>query len=98
KVREQNPLLSKTSHIPIPITKHPHPQIIPFIIQTPQTQHTSTTFFQYLKQPPLQPTQLLISHPHKPLLSPITKSFTNLTSQTSQLHFLTNIFTTIPKK
>lgn len=42
--------------------------------------------------------QLVISDAHKGLVSAIRKSFTNVSWQRCQVHFLRNIFTTIPKK
>ncbi|HBL1872871.1 TPA: transposase, partial [Enterococcus faecium] len=56
------------------------------------------TFFEYLKERGLQGTELVISDAHKGLVSAIRKSFTNVSWQRCQVHFLRNIFTTIPKK
>nr|WP_267811010.1 transposase [Staphylococcus aureus] len=55
-------------------------------------------FFEYLKERGLQGTELVISDAHKGLVSAIRKSFTNVSWQRCQVHFLRNIFTTIPKK
>ena len=54
--------------------------------------------FEYLKERGLQGTELVISDAHKGLVSAIRKSFTNVSWQRCQVHFLRNIFTTIPKK
>ena len=53
--------------------------------------------FEYLKERGLQGTELVISDAHKGLVSAIRKSFTNVSWQRCQVHFLRNIFTTIPK-
>ena len=51
--------------------------------------------FEYLKERGLQGTELVISDAHKGLVSAIRKSFTNVSWQRCQVHFLRNIF--IPK-
>jgi putative transposase len=72
--------------------------IIGFMIQSGESEETWTTFFEYLKERGLQGTELVISDAHKGLVSAIRKSFTNVSWQRCQVHFLRNIFTTIPKK
>ena len=69
-----------------------------FMIQSGESEETWTTFFEYLKERGLQGTELVISDAHKGLVSAIRKSFTNVSWQRCQVHFLRNIFTTIPKK
>ncbi|WP_227709319.1 IS256 family transposase [Staphylococcus aureus] len=73
-------------------------EIIGFMIQSGESEETWTTFFEYLKERGLQGTELVISDAHKGLVSAIRKSFTNVSWQRCQVHFLRNIFTTIPKK
>ena len=68
------------------------------MIQSGESEETWTTFFEYLKERGLQGTELVISDAHKGLVSAIRKSFTNVSWQRCQVHFLRNIFTTIPKK
>uniref|UniRef100_A0AAE6EXJ3 Mutator family transposase n=20 Tax=Staphylococcus aureus TaxID=1280 RepID=A0AAE6EXJ3_STAAU len=73
--------------------------IIPILlVQSGESEETWTTFFEYLKERGLQGTELVISDAHKGLVSAIRKSFTNVSWQRCQVHFLRNIFTTIPKK
>ncbi|MGP0365581.1 IS256 family transposase [Streptococcus pneumoniae] len=98
KVREENRVLSKSCHIAIGITKDGDREIIGFMIQSGESEETWTTFFEYLKERGLQGTELVISDAHKGLVSAIRKSFTNVSWQRCQVHFLRNIFTTIPKK
>src|SRR5699024_4132858 len=59
---------------------------------------TWSTFFEYLKERGLQGTELIISDAHKGLVSAIRKAFTNASWQSCQVHFLRNIFSSIPKK
>ena len=98
KVREENRVLSKSCHIAIGITKDGDREIIGFMIQSGESEETWTTFFEYLKERGLQGTELVISDAHKGLVSAIRKSFTTVSWQRCQVHFLRNIFTTIPKK
>ncbi|OOL49693.1 transposase, partial [Enterococcus faecium] len=85
-------------HIAIGITKDGDREIIGFMIQSGESEETWITFFEYLKERGLQGTELVISDAHKGLVSAIRKSFTNASWQRCQVHFLRNIFTTIPKK
>lgn len=98
KVREDNRVLSKSCHIAIGITKEGDREIIGFMIQNEESDDTWSNFFNYLKERGLQGTELVISDAHKGLVSAIRKSFTNASWQRCQVHFLRNIFTTIPKK
>ena len=96
KVREENRVLSKSCHIAIGITKDGDREIIGFMIQSGE--RDLDNIFEYLKERGLQGTELVISDAHKGLVSAIRKSFTNVSWQRCQVHFLRNIFTTIPKK
>ena len=98
KVREDNRVLSKSCHIAIGITKDGDREIIGFMIQNEESDRTWSNFFEYLKERGLQGVELVISDAHKGLVSAIRKSFTNASWQRCQVHFLRNIFTTIPKK
>ena len=98
KVREENRVLSKSCHIAIGITNDGDREIFGFIIQNEESDDTWTSFFEYLKEQGLQGTELVISDAHKGLVSANRKSFTNASWQRCQVHFLRNIFTTIPKK
>ncbi len=88
KVREENRVLSKSCHIAIGITKDGDREIIGFMIQSGESEETWTTFFEYLKERGLQGTELVISDAHKGLVSAIRKSFTNVSWQRCQVHFL----------
>ena len=96
KVREENRVLSKSCHIAIGITKDGDREIIGFMIQSGERRDLDN-IFEYLKERGLQGTELVISDAHKGLVSAIRKSFTNVSWQRCQVHFLRNIFTTIPK-
>ena len=98
KIREDNRVLSKSCHIAIGITKDGDREIIGFMIQNEESDRTWSNFFEYLKERGLQGVELVISDAHKGLVSAIRKSFTNAGWQRCQVHFLRNIFTTIPKK
>ena len=98
KIREDNRVLSKSCHIAIGITEDGDREIIGFMIQNEESDDTWSIFFEYLKERGLRGTELVISDAHKGLVSAIRKSFTNASWQRCQVHFLRNIFTTIPKK
>ena len=88
----------KSRHIAIGITKDGDREIIGFMIQKWRKRRDLDNIFEYLKERGLQGTELVISDAHKGLVSAIRKSFTNVSWQRCQVHFLRNIFTTIPKK
>jgi len=73
-------------------------EIIGFMIQNEESDDTWSIFFDYLKERGLQGTELIISDAHKGLVSAIRRSFTNASWQRCQVHFLRNIFSSIPKK
>src|SRR5699024_3805757 len=98
KVREDHRVLSKICHIAIGITTDGEREIIGFMIQNEESDETWSTFFEYLTERGLQGTELIISDAHKGLVSAIRKAFTNASWQRCQVHFLRNIFSSIPKK
>jgi len=98
KVREDHRVLSKSCHIAIGITEGGDREIIGFMIQNEESDDTWSIFFDYLKERGLQGTELIISDAHKGLVSAIRRSFTNASWQRCQVHFLRNIFSSIPKK
>lgn len=98
KVRETHRVLSKSCHIAIGITDDGDREVLGFMIQNEESDYTWSTFFEYLKERGLQGTKLIISNAHKGLVSAIRQSFTNASWQRCQVHFLRNIFTTVPKK
>jgi len=69
-----------------------------YMIQNEESDDTWSIFFDYLKERGLQGTELIISDAHKGLVSAIRRSFTNASWQRCQVHFLRNIFSSIPKK
>lgn len=98
KVREDHRVLSKSCHIAVGITEDGDREIIGFMIQNEESDDTWSIFFDYLKERGLQGTELIISDAHKGLVSAIRKSFTNASWQRCQVHFLRNIFSSIPKR
>lgn len=98
KVCENHRVLSKSCHIAIVITDDGNRELIGFMIQDGESDHTWMTFFDSLKERGLQGTKLIISDAHKGLVSAICQSFTNASWQRCQVHFLRNIFETISKK
>ena len=68
------------------------------MIQNEKSDDTWSDFFDYLKERGLKGTELVTSDALKGLFSAIRKSFTMTSWQRCQVHFLRNIFTTIPKK
>lgn len=98
KIREDNRVLSKSCHIAIGMTEDGDREIIGFMIQNEESDDTWPVFFEHLKDRGLKGPLLVISDGHKRLVSAIRKSFTNTSWQRCQVHFLRNIFSSIPKK
>ncbi len=98
KVREEHRVVSKSSHIALGITEEGEREIIGFMIQDGESEASWSTFFDYLKSRGLTGTQLVISDAHAGLVSAIRKSFTGVSWQRCQVHFMRNILSTIPKK
>lgn len=92
KVRQNQRLFSKSCHIAVGITEDGDREIIGFIMQNGESEHTWLKFFDYLKNCDLQDTELVISDAHKGLVSEIRKSFANASWKICQVDFLRNIF------
>ena len=98
KIREDNRVISKSCHIAIGIMEDGDREIIGFMIQNEESDDTWSVFFEHLKDRGLKGPLLVVSDGHKGLVSAIRKSFTNTSWQRCQVHFLRNIFSSIPKK
>lgn len=98
KVRENRRVVSKGCHIAIGITEDGQREIIGFMIQGEESEDTWETFFEYLKDRNLTGLEMVVSDAHKGLVAAIRKSFTNVSWQRCQVHFLKNILSKIPKK
>ena len=99
KVREDHRVLSKSCHIAVGITEDGDREIIGFMIQNEESDDTWSIFFDYLKNAVYRGQNSSFLMPIKGLLvSAIRKSFTNASWQRCQVHFLRNIFSSIPKK
>ena len=98
KVRENRRVVSKGCHIAIGITEDGQREIIGFMIQGEESEDTWETFFEYLKDRNLSGLEMVVSDAHKGLVAAIRKSFTNVSWQRCQVHFLKNILSKIPKK
>src|SRR5690625_366545 len=98
KVREDNRVVSKSCHIAIGINEDGDREIIGFMIQDGESESTWTSFFEHLKNRDLKGTKLIISDAHHGLVSAIRKSFTGVSWQRCQVHFMRNILDYVPKK
>lgn len=98
KVREHHRVISKSCHIALGVSEAGSREIIGFMIQDGESKDTWITFFDYLKSRGLTGTKLIISDAHKGLVSSIKTSFSQVSWQRCQVHFLRNIFQKIPKK
>src|SRR5699024_4143084 len=98
KVREEHRVVSKSCHIAIGITAKGDREIIGMMIQNGESESSWETFFDYLKERGLKGTQLVISDAHKGLVSAIQKSFTGVSWQRCQVHFMRNVLQRVPKK
>src|SRR5690625_300332 len=98
KVRDDNRVVSKSCHIAIGINEEGHREIIGFMIQDGENETTWANFFDYLKSRGLKGTKLIVSDSHKGLVSAIRESFTGVSWQRCQVHFIRNILSYVPKK
>lgn len=98
KVREEHRVVSKSCHIAIGISEEGTREILGFLIQNGESEDTWSKFFEYLKTRNLEGIQMIISDAHKGLVSAIRKYFTGVSWQRCQVHFLRNIFSSVPKK
>lgn len=98
KVREEHRVISKSCHIVLGITEEGEREIIGLMIQNGESNETWSTFFDYLKERGLHGTELVISDAHAGLISAIRKSFASASWQRCQVHFMRNIFSSVPKK
>jgi transposase-like protein len=98
KVREHHRVLSKSCHIALGVSEAGNREILGFMIQDGESNDTWTNFFDYLKNRGLTGIKLLISDAHKGLVSSIKTSFSKVSWQRCQVHFLRNIFQKTPKK
>lgn len=98
KVRENNRVVSKSCHIAIGINNEGYREIIGFMIQDGESEYSWKNFFEHLKNRGLNGTKLVISDSHKGLVSAIRESFTGVSWQRCQVHFMRNMFEHVPKK
>src|SRR5699024_6353932 len=98
KVRENRRVVSKVYHIAIGITEYGKREIFGFIIQVEENEDNNKTFFEHINDRNLSGLEMVVSDAHKGLVAAIRKSFTNVSWQRCQVHFLKNILSKIPKK
>lgn len=98
KVRENHRVVSKSCHISIGFNEKGDREVLGFLIQEGESETTWTKFFDYLKQRQLKGLKLVISDAHSGLIQAIKKSFTGVSWQRCQVHFLRNVFSSVPKK
>ena len=98
KVREEERVISKSCHIAIGFSQEGNRKVLGFLIQNGESEESWSHFFEYLKTRNLHGVRMITSDAHKGLVSSIKKSFTNVSWQRCQVHFLRNIFASIPKK
>lgn len=91
-------MVSKSCHIAIGFSEEGDREVLGFLILNGESEQTWSQFFEYLKDRNLQGVKLVISDAHKGLVVAIKKAFTNVSWQRCQVHFLRNLFSTIPKK
>ena len=98
KVREDRRVVSKRCHVAIGISESGNREIIGLMIQDGESESTWTNFFKYLNKRGLHGTKLVISDSHTGLVSAIRQSFTGVSWQRCQVHFMRNILQVVPKK
>jgi transposase-like protein len=96
-VRENGKVISKSCHIAVGVSEKGTREILGFMIQGGESEDSWTVFFDYLKQRGLTGIKMIISDAHKGLVKAIKKSFTNVTWQRWQVHFIRNILKNVPK-
>ena len=98
KVRENRRVVSKACHIAIGISEEGKREILGLDISQGETVSSWSNFFEYLKKRGLSGLKMIISDSHKGLVGAIKESFTNVSWQRCQAHFIRNILERSPKK
>src|SRR5699024_11329766 len=91
-------VVSKSCHVAIGISESGNREIIGLMIQDGESESTWTNFFKYLNKRGLHGTKLVISDSHTGLVSAIRQSFTGVSWQRSQVHFMRNVLTHVSKR
>lgn len=98
KVRENHRVVSKSCHVAIGIRADGIREILGFLITNSESEESWSLFFEHLKSREIDGLKMIISDAHKGLVSSIKKSFPGVSWQRCQVHFLRNIFASVPKK
>lgn len=98
KVRENRRVVSKACHIAIGISEKCKREILGLDISQGETINSWSNFFEYLKKRGISGLKMVISDSHKGLVRAIKESFTNVSWQRCQAHFIRNILERSPKK
>ncbi|MBS4190222.1 IS256 family transposase [Bacillus sp. FJAT-49705] len=98
KVRENNKVVSKSVHIACGVNEKGFREIIGLKINHSESTESWSLFFEYLKSRGLQSPKLVISDAHSGLVTAIKQTFLGTAWQRCCVHFLRNIFETMPKK
>ena len=98
KVRENRRVVSKACHISIGISEKGKREILGLDISQGETVSSWFNFFEYLKKRGISGLKMVISDSHKGLVRAIKESFTNVSWQRCQAHFIRNILERSPKK
>ena len=98
KVRENRRVVSKACHIAIGISEKGKREILGLDISQGETVSSWFNFFEYLKKRGISGLKMVISDSHKGLVRAIKESFTNVSWQRCQAHFIRNILERSPKK
>src|SRR5699024_10327807 len=98
KVREDRRVVSKIYHVAIGISESGDREIIGLMIQDGESESTWANFFKYLNKRGLHGTKLVISDSHTGLVSDIRQSFTGVSWQRCQVHFMRNVLIHVFKR
>ena len=98
KVRENRRVVSKACHIAIGISEKGKREILGLDISQGETVSSWFNFFEYLKKRGISGLKMVISDSHKGLVRAIKESFTNVSWQRCQAHFIRNILERSAKK
>src|SRR5699024_8934723 len=98
KVRGDHRGGSKSCHVANGISDSGYRESMGLMIHDGESESTWASFFKYLNKRGLHGTKLVISDSHTGLVSAIRQSFTGVSWQRCQVHFMRNVLTHVPKR
>ncbi len=98
KVRENHRVVSKAFHVILGINDMGERELLNFSISDSETYETWKNLYEQLIQRGLSGLKLVISDAHKGEVRAIKESFSGVSWQRCQVHFMRNVFDKLPRK